>query len=510
MQVLRGDVDAHQVALVPDVIGIDIEEAATVDLDGQVVVVALVEDEIDLSVQFALFQVIFQFHLVERNFGHDGRARLEFIRTGEFLAEQFDGLAVNDCSLHGIAGPLLAHDLDVIRIDVQADGAADRIRVIVLDHQFVTLVRIDEHLVMHTLEGAGGNGGRKLGLGLFGRKIDVLRTDDDVHRILLAEAFVHTVELVADETDLAVAHHGAVEDVALADEVCDEGVDRLVVDVHRSADLLDAALVEDDDGIGKGQGLFLVMGDVDEGDAEFLVHLLELDLHVLAHLQVQGGQRFVQEEDFRLVDDGPGDGDTLLLAAGEGLHVAVLIIGHGHELEHAADALVDLVGRYFLELQAEGDVVIDVQVREQGVTLENGVKWTLVRRNAGEFFPIHHDGSFIRLQESGDHAEQGGFATAGRSQQGQEFAAADIEVNIFEHLFFAEGLGKVLDIDNLINHLFTDRDVQVIQRSDGQGNLVPVMTPSSRGMQAEGIIVFQREPESAHADDQVLVAGLGI
>ena len=231
---------------------------------------------------------------------------------------------------------------------------------------------------------------------------------------------------MADEGDAAVADHRAVEDVGLADEVGDEGVDGLVVDVHRGADLLDAALVEDDDGVGQGQGLLLVMRDIYEGDAQFLVHFLQFRLHVLAHLEVQGREGLVQEEHLGLVHDGAGDGDTLLLAAGEGFHVAVLVVGHGHELEHLADALVNLLLRHLLQLEAEGDVLIHIQVREQGVALENGVQRTLVRRDAGQFLAVHEDGAFVRLEKARNHPQEGGLAAARGAEEGEELTAADI------------------------------------------------------------------------------------
>ena len=172
--------------------------------------------------------------------------------------------------------------------------------------------------------------------------------------------------------------------------------------------------------------LLLVVGDVDEGDAQLLVHLLQLDLHVLAHLEVQRGEGLVQEEHLGLVHDGAGDGDTLLLAAGEGLHVAVLVVGHGHELENLADALVDLLLRHLLQLEAEGDVLIHIQVREQGVALENGVQRTLVRRDAGQLLAVHQDGTFVRLEKARDHPQERGLATARGTEEGEELSAADI------------------------------------------------------------------------------------
>ena len=85
-----------------------------------------------------------------------------------------------------------------------------------------------------------------------------------------------------------VLDHLSVEDVGFSDEVCHEGVLRLIVYVCRSSYLSDVTVIKDYDGIGKGKCLFLVVSHIDEGDSELAVHLLELDLHVLAHLQVKG------------------------------------------------------------------------------------------------------------------------------------------------------------------------------------------------------------------------------
>ena len=72
--------------------------------------------------------------------------------------------------------------------------------------------------------------------------IHVLRADDDVHRLVFAEATVQAAEFLPAEADPVVFQHDAVDDVALADKICHKGVDRLVVNVRRCADLLDLAV----------------------------------------------------------------------------------------------------------------------------------------------------------------------------------------------------------------------------------------------------------------------------
>ena len=48
----------------------------------------------------------------------------------------------------------------------------------------------------------------------------------------------------------------------LTDEACHEGVGRVGINLIGGANLLDRPFVHDDDAVGEGHGLYLVMGDV--------------------------------------------------------------------------------------------------------------------------------------------------------------------------------------------------------------------------------------------------------
>ena len=52
-------------------------------------------------------------------------------------------------------------------------------------------------------------------------------------------------------------------------------------------ELLDPSVAHQGDPVGHGERLFLVVGDVDERDAELPVELLELELHLLPQLEVE-------------------------------------------------------------------------------------------------------------------------------------------------------------------------------------------------------------------------------
>src|SRR5207244_4128219 len=64
------------------------------------------------------------------------------------------------------------------------------------------------------------------------------------------------------------------------------------------------------------RGLFLVVRHVDEGRPEGALDALQLQLHLLAQLHVEGAERFVQEQRRRTVDQRSRQRHPLLLAAG--------------------------------------------------------------------------------------------------------------------------------------------------------------------------------------------------
>ena len=59
------------------------------------------------------------------------------------------------------------------------------------------------------------------------------------------------------------------------------------------------------------------MGDVEEGDPDLALDLLQLDLHLLAQLQVERAERLVEQQHRRAVDERAGERHALHLAARE-------------------------------------------------------------------------------------------------------------------------------------------------------------------------------------------------
>ena len=77
------------------------------------------------------------------------------------------------------------------------------------------------------------------------------------------------------------------------------------------------AVVEHGDAVAHRERFFLVVRDVDKGDADLALDPQQLELHLLAELEVERAERLVEQQHLRLVHDRAGQGDALALAAGQ-------------------------------------------------------------------------------------------------------------------------------------------------------------------------------------------------
>ena len=99
----------------------------------------------------------------------------------------------------------------------------------------------------------------------------------------------------------------------------------------------------------------------------------KLDLHVLAQLQVEGAERFVEEQDGRPLGQRSRERHSLGLPTRQLPRIAVAILREADQLEILADPLPDLAIGQALHPQAERDIVGDGHVREERVILEDGI-----------------------------------------------------------------------------------------------------------------------------------------
>ena len=109
------------------------------------------------------------------------------------------------------------------------------------------------------------------------------------------------------------------------------------------------------------------MRHVHERDPDLALQPLELDLHLLAQLEVERAERLVEEEHGRSVHERPRDRDPLLLAAREFVGLTRRVLAEMNELEGFGHSPLDIPPVRAGFLRSERHVVVDGEVREQRV-----------------------------------------------------------------------------------------------------------------------------------------------
>ena len=207
--------------------------------------------------------------------------------------------------------------------------------------------------------------------------------------------------------------------------------------------------------------------DEAKSDAHLLLDPLELDLHVLAQLQIQGAQRLVQQQHLGLVHQGPCDGHPLLLAAGERVRLSVFKALETHDFQHLQDPGADLLfGKADgplaggipgiwnpFEPQAESNIFKDVQMWKKGVLLKHGIDLAPVGGNVINPHTVEQDVSRRGGREAADNAQRGGFTAPAGSEQCEEFLVVDIQIDVIEYRFAVKRHAKVLQADQLFGHV---------------------------------------------------------
>ena len=198
----------------------------------------------------------------------------------------------------------------------------------------------------------------------------------------------------------------------------------------RGIDLLDEAVLHDDDARAHGHSLGLVMRNVDEGRLQALMQLGDLGTHLHAQLGVEVGERFVHQEDLRVADDCTAEGDALTLTAGQSLRLTVEQLLDAQNLRRFANQLVDFVLRLLAQLQTKRHVVVHGHVRIQRVVLENHRDIAVLRRNVVDQTVADVQLTFGNLFKTRDHAQRRGLAAAGRTDQNDKLLILDVQAEI--------------------------------------------------------------------------------
>jgi hypothetical protein len=183
----------------------------------------------------------------------------------------------------------------------------------------------------------------------------------------------------------------------------------------------------------------------DHTGLDAVAQLREFDPGAVAERRVEVGQRLVEQEQLRVLDDRSADRDPLPLPA---RHLPRLFVEVRRNLEHLGgrgDPPLNLVARRARVLEAEGHVLPHRHVRIERIGLEHHCQVPLARRERVDAAAVQPHLARIRGFKAGDDAEQGRFAATGRAEKGDELARLHLERDAVQDQRVAEGFANVAE-----------------------------------------------------------------
>ena len=237
------------------------------------------------------------------------------------------------------------------------------------------------------------------------------------------------------------ARDGSRQPVVGADELGHEPRLRVQVDVGLGADLLDPAGVHDDDPVGDRERLGLVVGDVDRGLAGPPLEVEDRVLERVAQVPVERRQRLVEQQHARVGRQDAGQRDPLLLPAGQLGRQPRAVARQLDQREHLVDARrrIAVLPAPLTDSPNATLSATDRCGKSAGVWKTN----PMFRFRGGRqvtSWSSKYDPAAARLDEPGDHPQRRRLAAAGRSEQRDELAVGDVQVEPVD----GDGLAVVL------------------------------------------------------------------
>lgn len=211
------------------------------------------------------------------------------------------------------------------------------------------------------------------------------------------------------------------------------------------------AFVEEDDTIGNVPSKGELMGNHDHGHA--MCGKILHDLEDLAdHLGIESRRRLIEEHDVGIHDKRPGDGDPLLLTAGERSWHMANEVGHS-DLGKGIDGSglgLSLASLENLHLGIHA-VLEDIHVVEQVELLEDhshvGANLVDVDLPVEKVSSLEEDFPGIRSFQKIETSEKRGFSATRGTDDGNHVSLADIHGDAFENGKIIVALVQVLDLE---------------------------------------------------------------
>ena len=171
--------------------------------------------------------------------------------------------------------------------------------------------------------------------------------------------------------------------------------------------------------------------------------------HLADELGVEGRGDLVEEQDFRVGGDRPGDRHALLLPARQAVGMSLGEAGEPDPLEQRHRAFLGILLRYLVhDARGERDVAEHGQMREEVVALEDGAQTCAhpiaIHTRVGDVLRAEEDPSVVDRFEQPEAAQQRGLARARRPDERDHVVRPERHRYPAQHFAGAERLPDVV------------------------------------------------------------------
>ena len=160
------------------------------------------------------------------------------------------------------------------------------------------------------------------------------------------------------------------------------------------------------------------MGHENNGEPEFLLEALDFKTHAFPEFGIQVGQRFIQQHDLGISNDGPGQGNPLLLSSGKITGIDFFHPIQTGVMQGLFHPLHDLRLGQFSDLQGKSHIFKDIHMWPDSEGLEHHSQAPFLGRHIDIFIfyrnrtAAQFDFTFRQVFESGNHPQRGAFTAA--------------------------------------------------------------------------------------------------
>ena len=193
------------------------------------------------------------------------------------------------------------------------------------------------------------------------------------------------------------------------------------------------------------------MGNINGGNAQPALKLFNDGAHLHAQLRIQVGKRLVHQQHARLDYERTGQRHTLLLTAGKLAGLTLCQRQNLHQFKRFLHARIDLALLDAARLKAIGNVLLNRQMRKNGVVLEHHADIAFMRWHVIDAFVAKIEVAALDGVEAGDHAQQRRLSAAGRAQERKELALLDAQGHVAQRGKIAIALDSIFN-DDFVAH----------------------------------------------------------